>query len=181
MFTASKKPHHVSWDPEGRHHYSKMFRWEPEGRYRHRHCIATAPVWLSTEHLSFNVDSALLALNWRYVHCVQKATSEDDVCLSFSASQYNVLTADDLLFKGAKGMFIDSLNGVNSCNSLTHFHYQIWIQIIILGGCYLCMPACCCGCVPGDDTERHQAAGGHAFRTEIPTVGATISVTWLGS
>ena len=26
----------VSWEPEGRYHYSKMFRWESEGRYRHR-------------------------------------------------------------------------------------------------------------------------------------------------
>ena len=27
--------HAVSWEPEGRYHYSTMFRWEPEGRY---HC-----------------------------------------------------------------------------------------------------------------------------------------------
>ena len=23
----------VSWEPEGRYHYSKMFHWEPEGHY----------------------------------------------------------------------------------------------------------------------------------------------------
>ena len=43
----------VSWEPEGRYQYSKMFSWEPEGRY----CCT----------MSINGDSALLALNWRYV------------------------------------------------------------------------------------------------------------------
>ena len=41
----------VSWEPERRYQYSKMFRWEPEGRYRHRHCTAIAPFWFSTECL----------------------------------------------------------------------------------------------------------------------------------
>ena len=43
--------HIVSWEPERRYHYSKMFCWEPEGRYHHRLCTAIAPFWFSTEHL----------------------------------------------------------------------------------------------------------------------------------
>ena len=42
----------VSWETEGRYHFSKMFPWEPEGRYRHRLCTAIAPFWFSMEHLS---------------------------------------------------------------------------------------------------------------------------------
>ena len=55
----------VSWEPEGRYHYSKMFHWEPEGRFHYskrfrwepdgRYCctksMAIAPLWFSTEHL----------------------------------------------------------------------------------------------------------------------------------
>ena len=47
------KPHHhevVSWEPEGRCQYSKMFSWELEGRYRCTKSLAIAPFWFSTEH-----------------------------------------------------------------------------------------------------------------------------------
>ena len=56
-------PHVVSWEPEGRYWYSKMFRWEPEGRYHCTKSMAIAPFWFSMERLCFS-DSALLALNW---------------------------------------------------------------------------------------------------------------------
>ena len=45
----------VSWHPEGRYHYSKMFCWEPEGPYRSIAIdflnTAIAPFWFSMEHL----------------------------------------------------------------------------------------------------------------------------------
>ena len=41
----------VSWEPEGRYHYSKMFCWEPEGRDPRRHCAAIAPFLFLAEHL----------------------------------------------------------------------------------------------------------------------------------
>ena len=73
--------HIVSWEPEGRYQYSKMFYWEPEWRY---HCtkslviapflfltehvwIVIVPFWFSMEHLWIHSDSALLALDWRYI------------------------------------------------------------------------------------------------------------------
>ena len=40
----------ISWEPEGRYHYSKMFHWEP-GRYHHRLCTVIGSFWFSTEHL----------------------------------------------------------------------------------------------------------------------------------
>ena len=40
----------VSWEPEGRYQYSKMFRWEPEGRHCCKKPMAIAPFWFSTEH-----------------------------------------------------------------------------------------------------------------------------------
>ena len=57
----------VSWEPEGRYHYSKMFRWEPEGPYRCTKSIAITPFWFSMEH-RWIVIGALLALNWWQVH-----------------------------------------------------------------------------------------------------------------
>ena len=41
----------VSWEPEGRYQYSKMFRWAPEGRYRCTMSMAIAPFRFSAEHL----------------------------------------------------------------------------------------------------------------------------------
>ena len=55
----------VSWEPEGRYQYSKMFHWEPEGRY---HCtksvvivpflfsnifVVIVPFWLLTDDMCF--------------------------------------------------------------------------------------------------------------------------------
>ena len=34
MNSHTTRQHFVSWEPEGRYHYSTKFRWEPEGRYR---------------------------------------------------------------------------------------------------------------------------------------------------
>ena len=45
------KEHIVSWEPEGRYQYSKMFPWEPEGRYCCTMSMAIAPFWFSTEYL----------------------------------------------------------------------------------------------------------------------------------
>ena len=58
----------VSWEPEGRYHYSKMFCYEPEGRYR---CTKPMAIGgnsglLVLNGTSLNSGSALLALNWRY-------------------------------------------------------------------------------------------------------------------
>ena len=40
----------VSWEPEGRWRFRKMFRWEPEGCYCCTKSMVIAPFWLSTEH-----------------------------------------------------------------------------------------------------------------------------------
>ena len=45
------KLNNVSWEPEGRYQYSKMFRWEPEGHYRCIKSMVIAPFLFSTEHL----------------------------------------------------------------------------------------------------------------------------------
>ena len=52
----------VSWEPEGSYCSSKMFRWEAEGRY-------SLPLYSTWNYLytTLNCNSALLALNWRYV------------------------------------------------------------------------------------------------------------------
>ena len=42
--------HVISWEPEGRYKYSKMFRWEPEGHYLCTKSMAIAPFWFSREH-----------------------------------------------------------------------------------------------------------------------------------
>ena len=40
----------VSWEPEGRWRFRKMFRWEPEGCYCCTKSMVIAPFWFSTEH-----------------------------------------------------------------------------------------------------------------------------------
>ena len=35
--------HILSWEPEGRYQYSKMFRWEPEGHYHRTKSMITLP------------------------------------------------------------------------------------------------------------------------------------------
>ena len=54
----------VSWEPEGRYQYSKMFCWEPEGGYR---CVKVYgdSTLLVLNRISLKSDSALLTLNWR--------------------------------------------------------------------------------------------------------------------
>ena len=56
----------VSWEPEGRYQYSKMFCLEPEGRYRCTKSMAIAPFWFSSG-ISLKSDSALLALSWWFI------------------------------------------------------------------------------------------------------------------
>ena len=41
----------VSWEPEGRYKYSKMFHCEPEGLYHCTMSMAIAPFWFSMDHL----------------------------------------------------------------------------------------------------------------------------------
>ena len=43
--------HVVSWEPEGRYQYSKLFHWEPKGRYRCTMPTAKVPFWFSMEYL----------------------------------------------------------------------------------------------------------------------------------
>ena len=71
--------HTVSWEPEGRYWYSKMFCWEPEGRYRctmfmaitpfrfsmEHLWIVIAPFWFSMEHLWIVIAPFWLS-NWRH-------------------------------------------------------------------------------------------------------------------
>ena len=54
-----------TWEPEGRYHYSKMFCREPEGRYQICKVYGDSAL-LVLNGTSLNVDSALLALSWRY-------------------------------------------------------------------------------------------------------------------
>ena len=39
----------VSWEQEGRNHYSTVFHWEPEGRYHCTKSMAIVPFWSSRE------------------------------------------------------------------------------------------------------------------------------------
>ena len=43
--------HSVSWEPEGRYQYLKMFSWELEGGYHYAKSMVIAPFWFSTEHI----------------------------------------------------------------------------------------------------------------------------------
>ena len=57
--------HIVSWETEGRYHYSKMFRWKPEGRCHHQGC----------EGSDFNLISDCFALHktpFSDFQCVEK-------------------------------------------------------------------------------------------------------------
>ena len=62
--------HVVSWEPEGRYHYSKMFSWEPEGRYHHRLCTVIAPFWFSAEHLWILIEPFWLSTDEIMFLCV---------------------------------------------------------------------------------------------------------------
>ena len=62
--------------------------WEPEGHYCHRHCTAIVPFWFSLGHL-WIVDSALLALNWRYA--VESALWKVSYRLFLKLENYQVL------------------------------------------------------------------------------------------
>ena len=48
----------VSWEPEGRYHYSKISRWEAEGHYRHK-LLQRYSALLVLNGTSLNSDNAL--------------------------------------------------------------------------------------------------------------------------
>ena len=55
----------ISWEPEGRHQSSRMFRWEPEGRYRITKSMAIALFWFSTEHVWMKIkDQSSRMFRW---------------------------------------------------------------------------------------------------------------------
>ena len=64
----------VSWEPEGRYQYSKMFRWEPEGHFCCTKSMVIVPFWFSMEHLWIVIASFWLSadgmscnLKWMYI------------------------------------------------------------------------------------------------------------------
>ena len=65
-FPMKKRKNNVSWEAEGRYHYSTMFHWEPEGCYLCTKFIMIAPFWLVLNGTSVNRANALLVLSWRY-------------------------------------------------------------------------------------------------------------------
>ena len=112
------KTYIVSWEPEGRYHYWKMFRWEPEWRYHDRLCAAIAAFWFSTEH-SLNIDSALLALTWTICGCEGKQVNYADAGAArrgcregggggwgkFWSRKKNVSESPERLFQGWRKFF----------------------------------------------------------------------------
>ena len=64
----------LSWEPEGRYQYSKMFQWEPEGRYRCAKSMRIAPFWLSTDELfsSFLMSLFIFPTGRGYTRTIQK-------------------------------------------------------------------------------------------------------------
>ena len=78
-------PHIVSWEPEGRYHYSKVFNWEAERRYRHKYCTAIAPFWFWVEHLRMLIAPFWLStddMNPSYTGWPQKNGTVDTVDFS---------------------------------------------------------------------------------------------------
>ena len=93
--------HVVSWEPEGCYHYQWCSIWEPEGHYHYSKMFRLrtrrelSPYTLNSNSdllvfnvTSLNIDSALLALNWRYNACdwqhidlSYECTNADSICM----------------------------------------------------------------------------------------------------
>ena len=87
----------ASWEEEGCHHYSKMFRWEPEGSYCHRHGTAIVPFWFSMAHLWI-----LIAPFW---------LSTDDIMFSQAWASYMYVSAKSWWHSLYHNMY----NGMSFC------------------------------------------------------------------
>ena len=69
----------VSWEPEGRYQYSKMFCWEPEGCYRCTMSMVIAPFWFSTEHLWIMITPFWLSTEHLWIMIAPFWLSTDDI------------------------------------------------------------------------------------------------------
>ena len=86
--------HSVSWEPEGRYHYSKMFRWEPEWHFHHRLCTANRAL-LVLSGTSLKIDSALLTLNWWLVAWCEKGQELQLLCILCEGTVNRRMTAEN--------------------------------------------------------------------------------------
>ena len=67
----------ISWEPEGRYHYSMMFQWKPEGCYWLLYKAYGDSTLLVLNGTSFNSINALLVLSRRYVYIVHIHSNKD--------------------------------------------------------------------------------------------------------
>ena len=72
----NSKNYFVSWDPEGRYHYSTVFRWEPEGHRLSLYKVYGGSALLVLIRTSLNSVNTLLVLSSRFVQCLAESKFE---------------------------------------------------------------------------------------------------------
>ena len=93
---------HLSWEPEGRYHYSKVFCWEPEGRYHHWLCTVIAPMkrcWILREPFWLSTND-----NLQIVWFIKQ--QPDSTCLETWVQQLYIFTRNRNLFSLVKPKYI---------------------------------------------------------------------------